>query len=144
MTVLVYWEGDWFIGRPVEPPQEDRRFVLWATTHRKYESIGFHRDPDSPNPRYRRYFVRDPGFKYFPIVQFQGNPVSVECFAFDSHPQQVRVRRLSPDVGSSPPDPENWTMVSPGRPIDGYYRYVSINDLEKEEGTIPDWSLRAD
>lgn len=141
MNVLVYWMNDWFMGRPVGAPSREKRFVLWATTNKKYEALGFHRDPDDPNPRYRRYFDRDPGFKYFPEVKFKGNPVCAESFEYDAHPQQVRVRRLSPDVGSSPPDPENWIMENPGRPEDGYYRYVSINDLEKEEGTIPDWSL---
>src|SRR3990172_12872625 len=119
----------------MNPPRDDCRFILLAADDMKYEAMGFHKRLDSSDPRYRCYFVHDPGFRYFPIVKYLGVVVSLESINPDAFPHQVRIRWIGYNKDDIPPDVENWEGGN-GRADCGFYRHVVIDDLEKEEGTI--------
>lgn len=143
MAILVRWRDDWFVGRVMDPPRNDCRFMLLAADDMKYEAMGFYRRPDSCDPRNRCCFTSDPGFRYFPVVKYAGVVVALESINPDAFSRQVYIRWLGYNIDDIPPDVEKWEGGN-GRADFGFCRHVVIDDLEKEEGTIPDWSLPED
>ena len=138
MSILVYWMEEWFEGNVVP----GHRFILRATRNKKYADMGFKQYPSSvsTNPKYKRTFTEDPGFEYYPFIKYNGQYVFNDGFDWDAHPQIVKIRWLHPEPNVDPPDKDNWIIDQSWRPYKGWYRCVSIDDLEKQEGPGPDWS----
>jgi len=135
---LVFWKEDWFRGRTcfgcTDPK---RRFKLQGANDPRLESLGFHRAPASTDKHLYRFFQTDPGFVYFPKITLQGNWVIAQSIKPDAFPREVYIRW--PSYSDPPPDVAEWE----GDLRNGYYRYISIDALEKIPGTITDWSITA-
>jgi len=128
VAILIRWKEDWFVGRIVNPPRDDCRLILLAADDVKYEAMGFHRRLDSPDPRYRRDFVHDPGFQYFPIIKYSGVVVALESINPDASPRELYIRWIDCyDEDNIPPDVANWEGGN-GRADCGFCRHVVIDD----------------
>jgi hypothetical protein len=135
MSYLVRWMDDWFGGRVLNDPRRpENRFVLYTANDERYEEMGFRRASNSLDRHYYRYFKSDPGFTYYPIIKYNGIEVSFQGIRAEGLPREALIGWMS---YSAPPDIGKWV----GNARDGFSRYVKIDELEKEEGTIPDWSL---
>lgn len=143
MAVLIRWRNDWFVGTRVQSTQKPNlRYRLQGANDQRLVSLGFSRASVRKDEHLYCVFERDPGFIYYPTLKYYNCIVSLQSIHPRALPREVFV--FWGPGASVPPDIDQWEVTKGEYGSVILSRYIKIDDLEKEEGTIPDWSLPAD